>query len=686
MSTKRGRKKAAAKPAGPVLPDQEPEVSPAELQATAKPAAPPSPIVTLAKHAITPVVAAAKRAVSVIAAALPAIPEASAVDAGGLDFDKQHHPDSPRSPTGQTNPFSERQTVLRDAFSLQEDDAAQGSDQQQLRQGMHSSGSLQRDELDEELEPLKEEQKQQQASAAAPLGVRLLQHALLLWRNLSAWFGAQRSSGALPVLALGMLLLAGMLGMLFLQGSALREQQSMISQQQQQVAAQQTALAALQEQLQQAQQQLQGLPDMQQLQHDASSCKTGLDGLGSSQDSLQETLDFLAALAGQLEHNVSSLSQASTLGEKAWQLFGAATGSNGAAMTADAAAAAVAAPALLQQTQQQQELAQQLQQSMAVLDTLPATIKSEVQQQLSAALPPVDLALADCGARIAFHTPLNSTALAAAAAGASTAVSAAAPSGAMQWLQQQVAQRLLPGGMAAARQQQGQLLGAAQINSIILRPQRAFPASPALAGNSAAAAADPSQGSISCLPLLLAPAGGSAAAAAVLEIALPQPAAIESVTFHHTTSSAEQHGSYGAAPGMVHIALANSSSCPAGLCSAVGHAAVMNINASAADAVDAVDAAASGDDAQSVLARGVLGVQQEVTLCPESFAGGRAVVKIQPAATAAADGESSAGGGRAGVVADRLIVHVSSSMGGGGGLCMQRISVQGMPVDPASFC
>ncbi|KAF6264786.1 hypothetical protein COO60DRAFT_1457455 [Scenedesmus sp. NREL 46B-D3] len=106
MSTKRGRKRALAKPAAPVVQDEEPEVTAAELQGTAERAAPPSPIVTLAKQAITPVVAAAKRAVSTIAAALPAVPEASAVDAAGLDFNEQH-PDSPRSPTAQRNPFSD---------------------------------------------------------------------------------------------------------------------------------------------------------------------------------------------------------------------------------------------------------------------------------------------------------------------------------------------------------------------------------------------------------------------------------------------------------------------------------------------------------------------------------------------------------------------------------------------------
>jgi hypothetical protein len=690
MSTKRGRKKAAAKPAAPVVQDEEPEFTAADLQATTKHAVPPSPIVTLAKQAITPVVAAAKRAASTIAAALPAIAEASAVDAAGLDFDQQQqHPDSPRSPTGQRNPFGEPPSGLHDDLSLQEDDAAPGSDQQQ--HGMHSSISRERDELDDELEPLQQQQQQQTKAAAARLKVQLKQQALLQLRSLGGWFGGQRSSGLLPVLALCMLLLAGMGGMVILQGSALKAQQGTITQQQQQVAAQQTALAALQEQLQQAQQQLQALPDMQQLQDAASSCKAGLGDLGSSQDSLQETLDALAALAGQLETNITSLSQASALGQKAWQLLEVATAANTASAgdAAAAAAAVIAAPALLQQTQQQQALAQQLQESMAVLDTLPTTIQHEVKQQLTAALTPVDLALADCGARVVFHTPLNSTAMAAAAAasGGPAAGTAGPASGPMQWLQQQVARRLLSGGTAAAKQQQGPLLSAAQVNSIILRPQSAFPASTAgtvLVGNRAVQ----SLGSMSCLPLLLVP-GNASAAAAVLEIALPQLAAIQTVTFHHTSSVFEGFGGYAAAPGVVRIALANSSSCPTGICSAVGNAAfVTNTNSSAADETAAADGTVVDGVPQPavVLAAGAIGVQQEVQFDARSFAPGRAVVKVQAAAAAAGDESAAAADGASGVVADRLIVHVSSSVGGGEGLCMQRISVQGVPLDPAAFC
>jgi hypothetical protein len=639
-------------------------------------------------------VAAAKRAASTIAAALPAIAEASAVDAAGLDFDQQQqHPDSPRSPTGQKNPFSEPPSGLHDDLSLQDDAAAPGSDQQQ--HGMHSSISRERDELDDELEPLQDQQQQQAQAAAARLGAQLKQQALLQLRSLGGWFGAQRSSGLLPVLALGMLLLAGLGGVVFLQGSALKAQQGTITQQQQQVAAQQTALAALQVQLQQAQRQLQALPDMQQLQDAASSCKAGLGDLGSSQDSLQETLDALAALAGQLETNITSLSQASALGQKAWQLLEAATAANtaGNGDAAAAAAAVVAAPALLQQTQQQQALAQQLRDSVAILDTLSTTIQQEVKQQLTAALPPVDLALTDCGARIVFHTPLNSTALAvaaaAAASGGPTAGTTSPASGPMQWLQQQVARRLLPGSTAGAKQQQGPLLSAAQVNSIILRPQSAFPASTAstvLAENRAV----PIQTSIPCLPLLLAP-GNASVAAAVLEIALPQLAAIQSVTFHHTISAVERFDGYAAAPGVVQIALANSSSCASGICSAVGDAAlVTTTNSSAADAADdaAADVTVVDDECRpaDVLAPGVVGVQHEVQFEAKSFASGRAVVKVQAAGAVLGDQSAAAATAASGVVADRLIVHVSSSMGGDEGLCMQRISVQGVPLDPAAFC
>jgi hypothetical protein len=569
---------------------------------------------------------------------------------------------------------------LQDSFSLQ--DTAPGSEQQQqrLKHGMHNSTSHQRDELDEELEPPQDAQQQQMPAAAlgAALGSRLWQQAQHQLLGLTTWFYVQCSSGVLPVLLLSSLVLAGFCGMVILQGSALRTQQNTIVEQQQHVAEQQTALAALQEQLQQAQQQLRALPDMQQLQDDASSCKAGLDGLGSSHNSLQGTLDSLFALAGQLKSNMSSLSQASALGEKAWQLLEAAAPAGSTAEAGGAAAAAaVAAPALLQQTQQQQALAEQLQQSMVVLDTLPATIKQEVKQQINAVLPPVDLALADCGARIVFHTPLNTTVAAA------TSASAAPASGAMQWLQQQVAHRLLPGHAAASRQQQRHMLSAAQINNIILRPHSGFPARAALAGTGAAATAAPSQGSVVCLPLQLTSANGSATAAA-LEIALPQPAAIRSVTFHHVLTGQQQQGSYDAAPGALHVAFANSSSCPAGICSAVGHAAVANISST-----DAPEDAAPGDK-QSVLAPGVTGVQQEVRLHPESFAAGRAVVKVQQAAAApaAADDSSSsaAAGDVAGVAADRLVVHVSSSIGGGKELCMQRISVQGVPLDPAVFC
>lgn len=715
MSTKRGRKKAAPKAAAtPVQQQQqhEPEdmldLQALQDPAPRKPTAPPSPIVAIARQAMSPVVAAAKRAASIAAAALPAIPEAAAVDANSLDVAGNHHDTSPNSPpaAAQHNPFS----TAADLAGLEpQNDSAASHDQ-----FINTSCMQQQSSLDDDMElPPRPPPKSTGTSLQEQL------------KGIAADVMQHHSSilQALQVLALLLLL-----GTVLRQGSLLRAQEATIVQQHQLVAAQADSLRTLTGELQQVQHKLQSLPDMQQLQDAAASCSVGLGSLNMSQASLHGSMHSLTASMWQLQANISSISAASQLGQKAWGMLEAAaiaasqastaadaerigsgtaaagmhsqaTNDGSGSVTAEAAAATLSLPALLQQHLQQQVLAQQLQQSMGVLDSLPVTVKREVQQQLAAQLPPVDLALADCGARVVFHTPLVTSPATKAVTPAMQPQSAVAPSaeasGIMGWVQQHVRQLLplLPTNNIAAlsrwqpKQQQGtQLLSAAEVNNIILRPH---PATASHAGSIGTSG--------SCLPLVLGQGhAGGATPAAVLEIALPQLMVIDSISLHQptaaqamaqkgTTAATQQaSGWYGTAPGELVIALANSSSCSRGLCSAVGHAAVTHRTNSNSTSLDANEPQKGAGAGSAVLAPGVMGIHQAVQLHAESFASGRAVLKLLQAAAAVGGADLSWEG--SGVVADRVVIHVSSSIGEEPEVCMARISVQGRPLDPASFC
>lgn len=86
----------------------------------------------------------------------------------------------------------------------------------------------------------------------------------------------------------------------------------------------------------------------------------------------------------------------------------------------------------------------------------------------------------------------------------------------------------------------------------------------------------------------------------------------------------------------------------------------------------------------TLLPDGVVSVQKEVQLNADSYAtsNGRALIQVAKSPSAATgDGVGH------GVFADRLVIRLSRTLGGGDdGLCLQRISAQGVPSDVAAFC
>lgn len=94
----------------------------------------------------------------------------------------------------------------------------------------------------------------------------------------------------------------------------------------------------------------------------------------------------------------------------------------------------------------------------------------------------------------------------------------------------------------------------------------------------------------------------------------------------------------------------------------------------------------SGSSPAAFVVEGAASIQQELHLTADSlkFGNGRAVMQIQQAQ--GAKGEV-AGNVETGVLADRIVLKISSSVGGAGDdVCLQRISVQGVPSNLAAFC
>lgn len=412
-------------------------------------------------------------------------------------------------------------------------------------------------------------------------------------------------------------------------------------------------------------------------------------------------------------------------GESAWQLLAALTGTNCTAQPdhaacppaaahagADADAAttpgttiAAAATAkntsmvlealmqlLSQEQQQDTELLQQQQDQLAqrqaeLLHSLPQTIKQQVQAAMSAQLPPLDLALADCGGHIVFTSAINSTAFHRQLGGQQHHPPQPSPAGsvnadstsskAVSFLQQLQRSLLthvrLPGATTApppvdtdinvtaagnnsstapggdgdsSHQQHSNKHQQHLLHRVLLRPaSKLLPSA--------------------CVPMLV---GGDNSSPAVIEIQLPQPAHIHSVTLHMPGSIADTTASDSAAgsnsstptwlvPQKVRLVLVNSSSC-GGITAPCTHP---------------VSSAATEGGGASADAGGVVRVHK---LGVDAFVSGRAVLY--------AGGDSEGG-----VLADRVVVQMSvggEMVGEGMMTCVGRVSVQGRPTDPASFC
>lgn len=416
MSGRRGRKKAPAKQQQLSAGADDDVLDPDSTFKPIAPAAPASPIVTLATHAISPLVAAARVVSSVAAAALPTIPETqAAVAAQALDIDHGRQlATTPRSltssptssPTAVHNPFTAPATLKQTrsrtvgfgiTTTVVQEQEERDEDDLQQHPGQQRDQDLQPDDTD-----LKHSSKPGLVSITSFL----------------AAYGTH---------ILYTLLLLSLLALILQQNSALSAQQHSILQQQEQVTAQAAALESLQQQLQLAKQQLQELPDQQQLGMVAATCSAGLSEINATQTLLNSTMEHLETVSEQLAANITAVAMSTKAGQQAWDFLSAAaahqpTPSPAAAAgeqqaTAELSKSSAASIAgsrlqhvlLLQSDQQQQLINQHLHESKLLLDSLPSKVQQEVQQQLAAKLPPLDVALADCGARVLFHTAISTS-------------------------------------------------------------------------------------------------------------------------------------------------------------------------------------------------------------------------------------------------------------------------------------
>ncbi|KAF8065875.1 RNF133 [Scenedesmus sp. PABB004] len=586
-TAKRGRKKRAA-----ALVEAE-IAQPAFGPARAAP--PPSPLIAVARQALTPVLAAARAVSAAAAASLPGIPEqrgqvGSGLDDGSIDLDGGGGLATPRSPPASPAPPLFARSGPRPAGAGGDAGAGDASDDADDASDHTSDGA------DAERPP------PAALAAAAAAGAAAARDALgraaaAGGRAAAAWLcGGRRAGAAQAVLLVALLALAGA------QHGALRAQRGALAAQQAHGAAQAVALGELAAQLSRAQERLAELPDLGLLQRAAASCGAGLGELGGQQAALNESVEALARATRALAADVAGARRAGALGEQAWQLLAAPPAVAGDGR-GGGAGASIPPPA-------------------GARSGLPAAVGQEVARQLAAALPPLDLALGACGGRVVLATPLDAAAL-----------PAPRP---MARLLRALAGRAAPGAAAAA-------------SAALLRPAGAGPQR--------------------CLPLLLGPR-----APAVIEIALPQLSAVDSVTLHCAAAPAPVRGPAGAAPGA--LGGGGGGAAAAVACAAApGAVTVALANASACGGGAACSAGAAGGRAgPGLLAAGVPGVERAVALTAADYAGGgRAVIRLAAAAV---------------VVADRVVLGIAAAVSGGeaGGVCLQRVSVQGVPLDRAGFC
>lgn len=667
---------------------------------------PASPAIALAKQALSPVVTAAKAittaAAAVLGPALPAIPEDATIRTAHVD-DLQ--PGSPKSPKTTQHPFLSN--IAQKLFT--DDPPQQDQQQQDFHSTPHSTPTHEAPEADHpaDLEADGDEQ-QLPATQQLPAVLRSLQHLLSSF----GWKGG---------LLLCALVLIPLLAVVLMQGQQLKLQAEALHTQQQQVAAQAQALQDLQLQL-------------PSLLHTAHATNNSLSTLTAEQSSLLDNLKGLSNLTQQLVQEVSHINGSQQAGEQAWQLLRAATGldctqqPDSAACSAEGLSAAPPNASLvlqvlrqqLSQEQQQDTEKLQLQQQVVqrqkeLLQALPHTIRQEVQQQLAAQIPPLDLALADCGGHVVAISPINHTAFhqqlgVFAAAHHTSAASTKGATSMLQQLQQQLQRSLTPRPQTVSP-------------SSVAMPAKDSPSNNTATPNSAAGGVKASKVSglagqqllllhrvllrpaskllpSACVPMLL----GSDGSPAVIEIQLPQMSHISSVTLHApgpVSTGSDTPGNAGTAqagPGQLTLALVNSSSCggPAAACTVVQ--AVADEGLSEKPAAQHTPSAGPSQQVaghastqlqtgRTMLKPGVEAALQDRLLTRASFVSGRAVVLVGAAHSPVDDTSASrpAGLESSSVLADRVVLMLFGA-DGASGPCMARISVQGRPSDPAGFC
>jgi hypothetical protein len=429
------------------------------------------------------------------------------------------------------------------------------------------------------------------------------------------------------VIAAAMLLLLLLTVTTFASVRLLIDHQGMITVQRVQLAAHADDLAALQKGMEESAAALAVLPEIQAMIRDEAGARH------KELDSLRQAQAVTTASLAHLQSSMRALVNA-TRPQGAVQQGGIDSNSN----NSDYAPLAPAAMA--------------------------AAARKAVAQQLAELLTPTDLALADCGGRLLWHSPMQPQ---------------------LQQLPPLSSSSLLERGLVGA---------AASLLRLTATPH---------AGESAAALLRPTTPGV-CLSTSTPASGGGAA---WLEVALPARAHVRSVTLHALSQAAVRRdgvagdssdGDSTAPPaGVVDVtlALANASACG-------GHGR---------GAADGICSAANQQQQQqevytpgaALLASGSCGLQLQPVELPLDAGGlkphARAVIPVTAAslmATAAcvggeATGTTGTAGGAAaagalatqGVIADRVVLMLAPRAGSS--VCLQRVSVQGVPLDVSTW-
>lgn len=662
MSARRGGKKKTQQKQQTLLTADD-DAAPQQPATLTTPASPAVIMQQLASKAITPVVTAAK-AITTAVLTMPAIAEGATIGTAQVDNDQ---PQSPGPSTG----------IQQPAFAMTAQKLFADSHPQKDQIHSQEAAAVQESPSQESEPPASSEQQEdplQQEAADGPS----------LWLRTQQFCSSCSWRGGLLLCAA---ILIPVLIAIVVQGQVLKSQAHALRTQQELVAAQAQALQELRQELQATSAQLPSLKNT------AHATESSLSTLTAEQTALLASLEGLTASTQHLAAQLGHMNHSQQAGQQAWELLQAvaalncSNASNSSAACAEQGAASIHNASAALKSLLLQSLQQQQQQEKKEKE---AQHKAQQQVPTQAPLPLLDVALADCGARIVFSTPVNASAMPHLARSTPVQHSSNAALAISMLQQLQAALKPKPADpptgagpaadtaenaaaehkAAVADLQQHQLL----LHRVLLRP-----ASGLLP--------------VSCIPMM-DPLHG---APVLVEIQLPQPAYVHSVAVQASRSldGISAHGTVDAPAafsGQVSVALLNSSSCsgPAVSCtrmhSAAADSAVDKGNGAATlESADGAAwpvsssarpaASAHGRGSQvtaSVLKPGVAAAVYDGTAGPGS---GRVVIPV--AVKGAAAGSS--------VLADRVVVVMQGSVGISG-LCMGRISVHGRPSDPEAFC